>query len=191
MAALPTACPWAHLLLISPFLWAVPISVSFILMSQECHMSSWQRDNESTQSYWLERKYWALISNIHVAEEWGTSQELVTFQKDDIVKRPKQFSQLLESLETTDRDVLFSGVLMSWIILELEQILLDICGYKSHHDSMSQSGLSVSTSCQVFSNIWIFTISVQFLLGLKTLLLERSILTWCLLLIKFWLGLCS
>lgn len=144
-------------------------------------MSSWQRDHESTQSYWLERKYCALISSIHVAEEWGISQELVKFQKDYIVKRQKQFSHLLEILQTTDRDVLFSGFLMTWIILGLEQILLDIlqiCDYKPHH-GISQSSLSGSTSCQVFSNIWIFTIIWdQFLLGLKILFLRRSILTY-------------
>lgn len=78
-------------------------------------------------------------------------QELVKFPKDDIVKRQKQFSRLLESLQTADRDVLFSGFLVIWIILE--QVPLDICDYKSHHDSMTQPGLSVSTSCQVFSNI--------------------------------------
>lgn len=77
---------------------------------------------------------------------------MVTFQKGCIIKRQKQFSPLLESLQTTDRDVLFSGVLMTWIILELEQIPLDVCDYKSHHDGMTQSCLSGSTSCQVFSN---------------------------------------
>lgn len=144
-------------------------------------MSSWQGDRESTQSYWLERKYCAFISSIYVAGEWGTSQELVKFQKYYIANRQKQFSHLLESLQSTVRDVLFSGFLMTWIILELEQIpldLLQICDYKSRH-GMSQSGLSGSTSCQVFSNIWIFTIIwVQLLLGLKILFLRRYILTY-------------
>lgn len=152
-------------------------------MSQQCHMSLWQRDHESTQrvtdkDYWLESKYPALISNIHAAEQWGTSQELVKFQKDFVVKRQKQLSHLLESLQITDRDGLFLGFLIAWIILELEQIPLDRCDYK-FHDCMTQSGLSGSTSCQVFSNIWIFTIIwVQFLLGLKILFLRRPILTY-------------